>query len=626
MKTNNRYLVIDFETKDPFIGEGYGSGWVFNLNHDKDEFKLLGAAVYDSLSDKTLYYTDTEELKTKLTECKTWVFFNAQYDVGCILVLFKGDPSFNLDEYHLIDTQTMTKLHCQDMMRYSLDEACKRFDLVHQKDKGIIGDYAWESGLYQIHKQKETKRQVHKRPADNLLNRWAITNLDLLPDSVVGKYCIQDVDATNNLYMYLNTMVEYDEEMFSDLIKACLAIRQHGVRVDLAKAKEVSKELLLTETALVDDINKEFGLDLNINSPYQLGDFLETIGIGDYPRTAMGNPSVSTEYLESIDNEWTNKLAEARLSHKIRCSFVDKIINYQGFDNNIDGDTGIMYLSHHILGATQTGRFTSGGGGKKGFELNIQQIPSAKKHKRLGHLCRSMFLPDENETWVSADFSSQESRIQVHYAFQLNCEGSAEIMTAWNEDHNLDFHSKVAEITGLPRQNAKMINFGLSFGMGPTKLCESLGLPTTTMRLSNGKVIPVAGPEGKKVLDQYHALLPFMKEVSDKSNKFLGRNGYITTLGKRKLKLNPYFKFDDRKGFSKLIQGSAADMTMKALVAAHRKGLKILNTVHDEINITSSDPEKDSKILKECMETAYELNVPMVAEVTFGKTWGDQDE
>lgn len=619
--SKTEYLVVDFETKDPYISKGYGSGWVFNLNHDREDFKLLGAAVYDSRTDKTTYYTDHDELRTVLQSCKTWVFFNAQYDVGCIMVLMKGVDSFSLDSYKLVDTQIMTKLHCQDLMRYSLDECCERFDVDMKKCSHILSDYVWESGLYQLHKQAETGRKVHKRPADNLLKKFGITNLDLFPDEIVGEYCIADVDATNSLYKFLDPLLDYDVDLFSDLIKVCLSVRKHGIRVDVKKAKEVAKQLLLEETEIVSNINQEFGIDLNINSPYQLGDFLETVGIDTYPRTKLGNPSVSTEYLEGLDNPWAEKLAEARLAHKIRTSFVDKIINYQGFNGGIGEDTGVMYLSHYILGATQTGRFTSGAGGKKSFELNIQQIPA--RNPKFGKLCRSMFLPDEGETWVSADFSSQESRIQVHYAVKLDCDGADEIALAWNDDPNLSFHDKVADITNLPRDNAKTINLGLSYGMGAAKLCESMKLPTATMRLRSGKVIPIAGPEGQAVIDQYHALLPFMKEVTLKTNTFFKRNGYVTTIGGRKLKINPYFQYDDRKGFSKLIQGSAADQTMVALVSAYRKGLTILNTVHDEINITSSDPDKDAEILKDCMENAIQMKVPMVAEIMTGKHWGE---
>ena len=642
MKVPDHYLVIDFETSDPYIGRGYGSGWVFAVNHNVDDFKLLGAAVYDSKTDETKYYTDMEELKPVITARKTWVFFNAQYDVGCMLALFKGDPVFNLDEYTLIDTQIQAKLHSQSLMVYSLESVCEYFETNLLKDKGIIGDYVWDSGLYQLCKQKETKRKVNARPTDNVLNKWAIQNLELLPTSIVGQYCIADVKATNDLFLtlinkkYYKTghvveggtyktvkdeyMIDYDVELFSDLTKACLDIRQQGVRVDLKKAREASKELLLTETQILSDIKDEFGIELNLNSPYQLGAFLETIGVTNYPKTEKGNPSVSTEFLADLDNEWAQRIAEARISNKIRGSFIDKILKYQGFNDNINGDIGIMYLSLHILGATQTGRFTSGSGGKSSFELNIQQIPA--RHPELGKLCRSLFLPNDGEKWVHADFSSQESRIQVHYATKLNCPGAAAVAYEWCKNPNMSFHDKVAEITGLDKTAAKAINFGLSYGMGEVKLCESLGLPLTKKRLPSGKIISVAGTEAKAVLDKYHEMLPFMKDVITKVNGFFKEHKYVSTIGGRKLLLNPYFDYDDRKGFSKLIQGSAADQGMRSLVAAHKSGLNIINMVHDEINISSADPGKDAEVLRKCMEESYKLEVPMLTEVAIGENWG----
>lgn len=621
MELPEAYTVVDFETKDPYISRGYGSGYVFALNHDKKDFFLLGMGIYDSATKSSVYLTDTDEMKEAILKTKHIVCHNAQYDVGCILVLFKGDDRFNLEDYTIYDTLVMAKALRQDMITYSLESCCVEFNLADKKQSNKLADYVWDSGLYQQMKEEETGRKVHVRPSDNLLLKLVMSHLDLLPNELVGEYCIADVLATKGLFEYLiDQEIGLESQLVSDLLKVCIAIRLKGVRIDLEQARKVADELAAIESKTLADINNEFNLDINLNSGKQLAEFLEILGITNYPRTQLGNPSISTEFLEELDNPWAQALAEARVANKIKGSFVEKMIKYQGFDNNINGTVGIMYTSLHIFGAVRTGRFTSGGGAKS-FELNIQQIPSAGT--KLGKICRSMFLPDEGEKWISSDYSNQEPRIQVHYAVQLNCTGANKVADAWRENPTDSFHQKVATFTGLPYKEAKTINLGLSYGMGEGKLCENLGLPTVPKVIFNGAIIKVAGPAGRKVLETYHTSLPFMKEVTTTVNHHFKRHKKIKTLGGRILRINPYFAGDWKKGFSKLIQGSAADQTIRALIACHKAGLKILNTVHDEINITSANPEKDAEVLKKVMEEALPIDIPMVAEVAIGDNWAE---
>jgi len=621
MELPESYIVVDFETKDEFISGGYGSGFVFDLNHDLPGFTLLGMGVYYSATQSSEYITDQDEMRKVIEQADTLVFHNAMYDVGCILSLFKG-KEFSLDKYTIYDTMVLMKLYRQDLFSYSLDACCKAFGLENQKGMEELVEHAWNSGLYQQIKKEETGRNVHSRPANNLIYKTVMKNLDLMDVAVVGEYCIDDCLATNELFTVLLERLEsYNTDLFSDMAKALMEIKLQGARVDLKQARKIRQKLKAEEDDIVEEIFDHFGVDLNINSPYRLAEFLELVNITDYPRTDKGNPSISTDYLESLDNEWTKKVAKARIANKIRRSFINKIIKYQGFNNNLNGDIGRMYPTLNVLGAVRTGRFTSSGGGHGSYELNIQQIPSARTE--LGKVCRSLFLPEEGETWVSADFSNQEPRIQVHYAVLLRCQGADQVAKDWTATPEESFHMKVAEFTGLSKQEAKTINLGLSYGMGEGKLCANLGLPTVPKILFNGVTIQTAGPEGKAILDQYHRMLPFMKEVTETVNNRFKTKGKVRTLGGRILKLNPYFEGDHRKGFSKLIQGSGADQTMKALVDCWKAGLKIINTVHDEINITTKDVDKDSKVLKETMENAIPITVPMVAEVASGKNWGE---
>lgn len=635
MTDKRRTLVIDFETKDPYISKGYGAGWVFALNHDMEDFKLLGMGVWDSATGKTEYIQDSESIKKILTDnIDVLVMHNGMYDLGCIKVLFKDAPEECdklFESVCIHDTMIMAKLHTQKLHNYRLDSLCKEFRLESIKQSNLLADYGYDSGLYaQIHAE-ETGRQTHTRPSDTQILKKIMPNLDLLDPEVVGEYCLYDVEATKELWEFLSEKLEnYSEVFYSDLLLTTLAIRCRGVKIDLAQAREVQRELQNKVDRFLDEVSVEFGMDLNIYSPYQLAEYLEMLGIDNYPRTTLGNPSIKNEYLDTVDNPWVGKLREARLAGKLNNSFIQKMINYQGFNNNINGKVGVMYTSLKILG-TKTGRFTSGGGAKT-FELNIQQIPNAGTE--LGKLCRSMFIPDEGEKWISADFSNQEPRIQVHYGEQLKCQGATKIADSWREDPTISFHEKVAEFTGLSKKEAKTINLGLAYGMGAGKLCDKLGLPYTvdTFTGDDGSVIEyyVAGEEGQAVLDQYNRMVPFMGQLTDTVNSFFKYNKMIKTLGGRVMSKAYACRKGCRKGctacrkgFNKLIQGSAADQTMQALIDCHKAGLKIINTVHDEINITSSDPEKDAKILKDCMENALPVSVPMVAEVVIADNWAE---
>lgn len=613
-----RYAVLDFETVDPYISKGYGSGWVFKLNHGLDDFKILGMGVYRSDCPSTVLFCKTkEEIKGILDSYTNLVFHNGMYDVGCLLTLF---PDLDFSKYVFYDTMLMMKLYRQDLMSYSLDSCCQKLRLNHVKDERDLISFAWDSGLYQKLTTERTGKNVHTRPDDKKLSQFIKSHMDLAPIELVIRYCEKDVMATNSLFIFLISHLEgYKEIFYSDLLKCTIELKRRGIRVDLDLARAAAKYLLNKENECRGKIVAAIGLCPNFNSPKQLAEFCTKVGVTDFPLTEKGNPSISTEWLEEQTNKWLVLLAEARNANKLRTSFVEKLIEYQGFNNNREGKYGVLYPTHKIMGAVNTGRFTSGGGTGT-YELNIQQIPSTRTE--LGRICRQIFIPDEGETWVSADFGSQESRLQVHYAVLLNSPGADHIAQAWREDPTLSFHSKVAEITGLTKHQAKQINLGLSYGMGQAKLCKSLGLPTEFKNF-HGVLREVAGKEGATMLKTYHTLLPFMKHVSTTVNSYFQKQGQIKTLGGRTIKINPSDIRSSIKGFNKLIQGSAADQIMAALVACYKDGLKILCTVHDEINISTKDPEKDIKSLRFNMEQCIILEVPMVAEITSGVSWGD---
>jgi DNA polymerase I-like protein with 3'-5' exonuclease and polymerase domains len=217
--------------------------------------------------------------------------------------------------------------------------------------------------------------------------------------------------------------------------------------------------------------------------------------------------------------------------------------------------------------------------------------------------------------------------LQIEYAHQLGLSGVQAVLVELQTNPHADFHQVVADLCHIERTPAKTINLGLAYGMGEAKLCHSLNLPTKWIRSRSGRLVEVAGSKAAKILEQYHNFLPFMKELQEITKVSIKVNGYIKTLGGRKLfdekpilHEGNWISFE-RKGLSKLIQGSAADVTIRAMINCYKAGLHVLFPVHDELCISTRSPLKDKEILMTCMEQTYDIAVPMVVEITEGQSW-----
>ena len=271
-----------------------------------------------------------------------------------------------------------------------------------------------------------------------------------------------------------------------------------------------------------------------------------------------------------------------------------------------------MFPTLKPLGATLTGRFSSGGG-TGSVELNVLAISGRDEH--FGMPIRELFLPyHKDEKIVCADFSNQEPRLQVHYAKLLSCDGVDQIIKAWHDNPKMKYHQTVADMTKLLYDIAKMVTLGLSYGMGVAKLAIRLN---------------ITYQEALKIVKQYHRLLPFMKQLQQATANALLANGYIKTIGGRRLNIDPEYEYkgqiktNEHKAMSKLIQGSGLDQLWEAMIAADDAGLNIMLPIHDELVISSKQPDIDKVTLVDCMENAYKLLVPVVAEVGVGNNWLD---
>ncbi len=274
---------------------------------------------------------------------------------------------------------------------------------------------------------------------------------------------------------------------------------------------------------------------------------------------------------------------------------------------------------------------------------NLQQIPA--RDPELGPMIRRLFLPEEGEQWAAIDYSQQEPRILTSYAKRFGIwrktamGGVSEFIKEYQENPDADFHSMVAELSGLPRKTAKTINLALMYGMGVNKLSQQLDIPLD---------------EAKDLTDQYHQKVPFVKQLTQGVQRYLDdprSGGCIRSLRGRKCRFNLYepdtfgmtkaLPYDEAvnaygpttklrraytwKSLNRLIQASAADMTKQAMVDVCEAGKIPLLQVHDELAFSVKDAD-EARGLAKMMEEAVPLEVPNRCDIDLGPNWGDAKE
>lgn len=592
-------IAIDLETKDPDLKE-LGAGWATGSGH------IIGIAV--AVEGASWYFpirhANGGNLDAKMTlnwlrdvcgmpGC-TYVFHNAMYDVGWLTregITIAG---------RIVDTMVAAPLLDENRFSYSLNSVGADY-LKERKDERTLQEAAKSMGL-------NPKSEMWKLPAH-----------------FVGRYAEQDAALTLRLWQHLSALI-VDQELSSifDLemrvLKVCLAMRRRGVRVDLEKAEGVKRRLQQEEESILLAIRKETGVDINIwaaNSVAKAFDALDLF----YPRTEKTQaPSFTRNFLSNNAHPMAKQIVRARELNKARTTFIDSIANH--------AVNGRIHAEMHQLrsddGGTVTGRFSYS-------SPNLQQIPA--RNEEIGPLIRGLFLPEEGEQWGSFDYSSQEPRIVVHYANLLKLRGADQFVSAYAEDPNTDFHQLAADIVGVPRKQAKTINLGLFYGMGVNKLAEQIGLDFTS---------------AKELFAVYHDKVPFVRELSSCVTSAADRKGVIRTLLGRRCRFdkweprtfgsNKAYSFEEArqvygettllkraftyKSLNKLIQGSAADQTKKAMADLFEAGITPTIQIHDELALSISS-RKQAETVMQMMQECVELAVPSLVDAEFGPSWGE---
>jgi len=591
-------IAIDLETKDPNI-KNKGPGYI------RKDGEVVGIAVavegwcgYYPIAHDTPPNMDKDlVVKWIKKQCsytdKNYIFHNAFYDVGWLKTLgvdIKGK---------IIDTLIAAPL---------VDENRFRFDL------GTLGkDFL-----------NESKSETQLREAAKLWGLDPKSELWKLPASHVGDYAEHDAKITLKLWDVLSKKIESEDlvnifELETDLFPVLFEMKQRGVRIDLDKADKIKKELEKDEKEIQHKIKKLVGFDVEVWAAASVAKAFDKLQI-PYNETATGKPQFDQNFLATHKSPLAKMVTHSRKIYMARSTFVDKIISHS--------HRGRIHAEIHQMrsdqGGTVTGRFSYS-------NPNLQQIPA--RDKILGPKVRSLFIPEKDHEWGIFDYSQQEPRLVVHYAALNGFRGASDFVNAYKNDPDTDFHTMVSEMADIPRKQAKTINLGLFYGMGKGKLMSELG---------------VSLDEATELLQNYHDRVPFVKKlmydtkgVADDKGAVrtkLGRRcrfeewrpeGDITTKGLslkeakdewgRHAILERAWTF---KALNRLIQGSAADQTKKAMLELSKEGYLAHIQVHDELDFSVAT-EKDKSRIKEIMEHAVKLEVPSKVDVECGDSWGD---
>ena len=435
---------------------------------------------------------------------------------------------------------------------------------------------------------------------------------------VIKEYAAEDADITWQLSEKFEPLLKADEvdALFRDvempLVKVLADMEDEGIRIDIPALKQFSEELGADLIRLQDEIHAACGVNFNIDSPKQLGDVLfETLKLGGdkVKKTAKtGQYQTSEDILQELSqaHKAIPLILDYRSLRKLKGTYVDTL------PEAADPHTHRVHTSY-LQTVAATGRLASN-------DPNLQNIPIRTEK---GREIRKAFVPrDTDHELLSADYSQIELRIIAHMS------GDHNMQEAFR--HGLDIHAAtaakvfnvdIAAVTREQRSRAKAVNFGIAYGQGAFGLSQNLGIPRA---------------EAKQIIDDYFAQFPGVRNYMDEMIGFCRTNGYIKTLMGRRRYLpditsanNTVRAQAERIAVNAPMQGTAADIIKVAMVDIHRdikqNGMRsrLLLQVHDELvfDVHRDEVEPVKVLVRDRMQGAIELAVPLVVDMGVGKNW-----
>jgi len=436
-------------------------------------------------------------------------------------------------------------------------------------------------------------------------------NIDLATN-----YAAEDADVTLRLYEFFSPKIRSEkklESLLNDLeypvLKVLLAMENNGVKIDQKMLVDYSKELSKRLEKLVNKAFSLSGEEFNLDSPKQLLEILfNKLNLPVLKKTPKGQPSTNEETLQKLaeDYELPSVILEYRGLAKLKSTYTDSLVNM------IHTNTARVHTSYQQA-VTSTGRLSS-------TEPNLQNIPIKTEE---GRKIRQAFIAENDSCIISADYSQIELRIMAHLSKDTNLNAA---FTDGKDVHSATaaeiFEVDINNVTGDQRRKAKAINFGLMYGMTAFGLTRQLGISRNDAQMYLDSYF-----------SKYDGVSKYMNEIREQARKkhyvetIFGRRVHVPEInsgnGLRK-------KAAERAAINGPLQGSAADIIKKAMLDVNQwiqenSSIKMIMQVHDELVFEVDENFKDSccKSIKEIMEKAVTLDVPLVVDINHGNNWDE---
>ena len=600
---------LDIEAYDPnLLTMGSGA-------HRKDG-RIVGIAIADSIGHSTYYPTaHVNKDRCVANPDKFWANFREQasnYEgeiVGANLVYdldwLMAEQGVTFPKAKIRDVQTAEPLIDENRLSYKLEVLAR-----HYLEEGKLTE-----------------------DLSSIYGKDFIKHMDMVDPGHAADYAERDttlpweiLDQQQPILADQNLTPLF--EMESRLTPLLIQMRQCGVRIDVEKAEEAYNWMQDESRKAAESITHLTGIHVDVWSGQSIAHAFDELEI-PYPKTSKGNPSFRKEWLENHSSDLARLIVEQRGYDKIGGTFIKNYLLEGHINGRIHCNFNQLRSDNY---GTVSGRFSSS-------NPNLQNIPA--RHPVMGPLLRSIFIPEDDHQWGSADWSQIEYRFCVHYAHLTPRIDASVAVEMYRNDANTDFHALAAEITGVDRKKAKNINFGVVYGMGVATMAAYLGC---TM------------DEAETMLNTFHSQMPFLKGIYDIATRRAAQKGYIATILGRRRRFNTweygnklYQSKDDallakmenpsrysvrraqtHKALNALLQGSAADLMKQAMVEMYEAGLfDVLVphiTVHDEMDVSVPNTPLGLEAFKEMqhiMETSMTLAVPIFADAALGANWNE---
>ncbi|RMG31277.1 MAG: DNA polymerase I [Gammaproteobacteria bacterium] len=438
-----------------------------------------------------------------------------------------------------------------------------------------------------------------------------------VPLEAAGPYAAEDADVVLRLHAHLWPKLAAEpglksvfEEIERPLIPVLSRMERTGVRVDVARLQAQSRELAERMRELEAAAWQLAGARFNLGSPKQIQEILfGRLGLPVLAKTPKGQPSTAESVLAELAEQYElpRLILEWRSLSKLKSTYTDRL------PEQVDPRTGRVHTSYHQAVAA-TGRLSSS-------DPNLQNIPIRTEE---GRRIRRAFVAEPGYRMVAADYSQIELRIMAHLS------GDAGLLQAFAEGRDIH-RATAAEVFGVPedqvtpeqRRTAKVINFGLIYGMSPFGLAKQLGIDRGA---------------AQDYVELYFARYPGVKRYMEKTREQARERGYVETLFGRRLYVPEIRARNqqrraaaERTAINAPMQGTAADIIKRAMIRLHRwieaeaPEVRMILQVHDELVFEVPGERVDAVIsrIRERMESAAELEVPLEVDIGVGDNWDE---